>query len=87
MTENEAEQILLSACRRNQFRTRAKWGMRCDVALGGFGTTERTPCVILDLERTDPHPTRYGFSVPRVLMHGQTWVEVLSKLQEKGEIP
>lgn len=87
MTDHEAQEILLSACRNNGFRTRGTWGMRTDIALGGYGTTERTPCAIIDLARTDPHPTRYGFSVPRVLMHAPTWAEVLAKLQAKGEIP
>lgn len=82
-----AHDTILAACRGSSFSTRAHWGMRTDVLLGGFGTTERTPCVVLDLERTNPHPARYGFTVPIVLASGDTWEEVLVNLTEAGELP
>lgn len=85
--DRSAEGVILAACRGNRFKTRARWGMRENVLLGGYGTTERTPCVVLDLERTKPHPTRYGSSVPIVLASGNTWDEVLAKLRAAGELP
>lgn len=81
-----AHDIILRACRNNAFKSRAHWGMRTNCVLGGFGTTERTPCVVLDLERTTPHPKEYGFRLPIVLASGDTWEDVLSTLVANGEL-
>lgn len=81
-----AEHTILDACRGNRFKTRGTWGMREDCLLGGYGTTERTRCAVIDLARTNPHPTRYGFSVPIVLASGDSWDGVLNMLREKGEV-
>lgn len=84
-----AHDTILAACCRSSHRLyiRTRGAMRTDVLLGGYGTTERTPCAVLDLTRTNPHPTRYGFTVPIVLASGETWDEVLAKLIEAGELP
>lgn len=86
--ENSTHDKILRACRNNEFKTRAKWGMRTRVLLGGWRTTEETACVVLDLERTKPHPNPkyYGFTVPIVLASGETWDEVWEKLVAAGEI-
>jgi hypothetical protein len=83
-----AEDTILSACRagRRGFKTPGTWGMRGDCLLGGYGTTERTACVVMDLGRTKPHPTRYGFYVPVVLASGDTWEAVLETLRASGEL-
>jgi hypothetical protein len=83
-----AEEIILAACRagRRGFKTPGTWGMREDCLLGGYGTTARTPCVVMDLERTKPHPTRFGFYVPIVIASGDTWEAVLNTLRANGEL-
>jgi hypothetical protein len=81
-----AEDAILALCRVNSFKTRGQWGMRSDVALGGHGSIERTPCVVLDLARTKPHPTRYGHTVPVVLAAGDSWDAVLGALVAAGEL-
>jgi hypothetical protein len=84
--EQTAKGIILSACRGRKFVTRGTWGMRTDVLLGGYGTNERTPCAVLDLERTKPHATKAGFYEPIVLASGDTWENVLAALVARGEI-
>ena len=84
---SEAEQLILHACRHNVFRTRAVWGMRNNVALGGFkDPNPRVPCAVIDLERTNPHPGIYGMYVPIVLASGNTWEEVLAALKEAKQL-
>lgn len=87
---NEAHDLILNTCRGvggQRFRASGQWGMRTDVALNGYRDPDpRVPCAVIDLARTKPHPTRYGFSVPLVLASGDTWEAVLSQLQASGEV-
>lgn len=86
---DRAEQIL-RACRGGsgfgRFRTPGDWGMRTSVLLSGFGSTERTACVVLDLSHSLPHPTKFGFTVPIVLACGPTWEAVYVALAVRGEL-
>lgn len=84
--EQHAHDAILSAVRSNKLKTKGTWGMRSDILPGGYKTTERVACAVVDLNRTKPHPKHFGMSVPVILASGKTWKEVHADLVKAGEM-